>query len=339
MNFRNLASPGRLAAAGLGLLLLVVAILWLTPSKQYIFLPDEAHATAPVVRAEGERPSNGPGGVYYVDVLVRKATLLERLFPSLREGSTLVPASAIQRRGVSDRERRQADRREMARSQDVAAAVALRALGFKVRVRPLGARVAGLAAGAPAAGKLHEGDIVVGVDGKRVRSPRDLRRLVSSRRPGDSVRLQVRSGDGLRSVRLKTIEDPRDPQRPVIGVVVDQAAQIDLPINVEIDVGEVGGPSAGLAFALDLMEELGRDVDRGYRVAATGQIELDGTVIPVGGVKQKTIGARESDIEVFLVPAGDNAREARRYASGLRVIPVKSFRQALRALATLRPER
>jgi PDZ domain-containing protein len=83
------------------------------------------------------------------------------------------------------------------------------------------------------------------------------------------------------------------------------------------------------------MEELGRDVDHGYRVAATGALELDGAVTPIGGVKQKTLGVRNADADVFLVPAGDNAREARRYADGLRIIAVKSFPQALRALATL----
>jgi PDZ domain-containing protein len=97
----------------------------------------------------------------------------------------------------------------------------------------------------------------------------------------------------------------------------------------------VGGPSAGLAFALDLMEELGRDVDHGNRVAVTGALELDGTVGEIGGVKQKTIGVERAGIKVFLVPAGDNAAEARRYADGIRIVPVTSFQQALRTLATL----
>jgi PDZ domain-containing protein len=104
---------------------------------------------------------------------------------------------------------------------------------------------------------------------------------------------------------------------------------------VKIEAGSIGGPSAGLPFALDVMEELGRDVDRGHRVAATGELALDGSVNPVGGLKQKTIGARRAHVDVFLVPAGDNAAEDRRYANGLRIVPVKSFRQALSALATL----
>ena len=105
---------------------------------------------------------------------------------------------------------------------------------------------------------------------------------------------------------------------------------------MQIDAGNVGGPSAGLAFALEVMEELGKNVDHGYTVAATGQIELDGSVSPIGGVKQKTFGVREAHVDVFLVPAGDNAREAQALCrTALRIIAVKSFRQALRALATL----
>ena len=125
-----------------------------------------------------------------------------------------------------------------------------------------------------------------------------------------------------------------------IGILVDeQGAFIGrFPVRVRINTAGVGGPSAGLAFALALMEELGNNVDRGHKVAATGELELDGSVLPIGAVKQKTVGARQAGVDVFLVPAGSNARVARRYADGLRVIPVKSFQQALHALATLREE-
>jgi PDZ domain-containing protein len=119
--------------------------------------------------------------------------------------------------------------------------------------------------------------------------------------------------------------------------VTDVFDVVRFPVDVRIDLGQVGGPSAGLAFALDVMEELRGGVDRGYRLAATGEIFLDGSVAKVGGIKQKTIGARRSGMDLFLVP-GDNAAEARRYADGLRIVPVDSFQQALRALATLPPK-
>src|SRR5262249_56831511 len=91
----------------------------------------------------------------------------------------------------------------------------------------------------------------------------------------------------------------------------------------------------GLRFALDVYEQLGHRVDNGLKIAATGELDLDGSVAPIGGVKQKTFGARAAGVDVFLVPAGENAAEARKYAGGLRIIPVESFQQALRALATV----
>jgi PDZ domain-containing protein len=128
---------------------------------------------------------------------------------------------------------------------------------------------------------------------------------------------------------------PDGTGRAIIGIRITQAAEIDLPIDVDIDLGDVGGPSAGLPFALGVLQELGEDVDRGYRVAATGEIELDGTVVPIGGMKQKVLGVRKAGADLFLVPSGDNAAVARRYAGKLRVIAVDNFQQALRALASL----
>jgi Lon-like protease len=337
---RRLVTPGRLAAAALLLLGVVVGVLLLAPAGDtYIFLPDEAHPVDPLVVVEGGSSPRGGGGIYYLDVLVRRATLMERLFPSIREGSSLVPEDALNPTGVSDSARRQGNLREMSRSQSIAAAVALRELGYEVDAEPTGALIVTVFPGTPAAGKLQPTDVVVGVDGTRVRTPGDLRQRVSGKRPGTRVRLDVRRGDRRLQVSLGTIEDPREPDRALLGVAIDQDADIRLPISVRIDAGDVGGPSAGLAFALDILEELGRDVDHGLKVAATGEIALDGSVRPIGGAKQKTIGARRARVDVFLVPAGGNATEARRYADGLRIVPVRSFRQALRALATLPDDR
>jgi Lon-like protease len=224
----------------------------------------------------------------------------------------------------------------MSRSQDIAAAIALKYLGYDVVVRPTGALIAEVLAGSPAekAG-LEPTDVIVAVDGHRVLKSSDLRALISRHRPGETVRMSVRSPQGLSELRVRTVADPRRGGRPVIGVLVEQAAQLKLPFPVKIDAGSIGGPSAGLAFALDVVRELDGDITRGHRVAATGEINLDGSVSPIGGVKQKILGARQADVDVFLVPAGENAQVARKYADGVRVIPVESFRQALRALATL----
>jgi len=331
---RRVLSPLWLALSGLGLLVVVALALWLIPSNTYIFLPDRAHPVDPLVRVQGGHKQRG-GGIYFVDIFVRKASLIERLWPGIHEGAELVPKSALLAPGVSDKQRVAADQREMTRSQQIAAAVALRAAGYRVRAQPTGALVEQVAVDAPASGKLLPTDVIVGAAGQRVRSPADLRKVIGRQKPGTAVRLNIRRGSDLEQIAVRTIADPNRPKRSIIGIFVDQAASIVLPLKVKIDAGNVGGPSAGLAFALDVLEKLGKDVDHGRRVAATGQIELDGTVSPVGGLKQKTIGVRRSGIHYFLVPAGENAAEAQRFAHGVRIIPVHSFRQALRRLATL----
>ena len=251
----------------------------------------------------------GSGGIYYVDVIVRKATLLEELIPALRpEGADLVPEEALVPPGSSFAERRRQNLRQMDRSEEVAAAVALRELGYDVDAKPEGAQVVAVASDAPAAGKLEPTEVIVAVDGEPVKTPDDLRRLIALHEPGDTVRLRVRAGGATRVEEVGTIESPDEPGRPIVGIQVEQFANIKLPIGVEIDLGNVGGPSAGLAFALDVVEEVRGNVDRGLRVAVTGELELDGGVAPIGGVKQKVIGARRSGADVFIVPAGGQRR-------------------------------
>jgi Lon-like protease len=331
---KRVFTPVRLAILGL-LVFGVAAYLFVAPSDDFIFLPDRARPLAPLVEVKGERTMEDGGGIYFVTVDVRRATRLEELFPGIQEGSTLVPEREVQPAGISERTRRQIELREMRQSQQIAAAVAFRELGREVSISQQGARVTEVIANFPAAGRLRAGDLLVAADGRPVRAPADLQRAIGRHRIGERVRIRVRRGENTLEFTLKTVQSADEPRRPVIGVLVSPATRIKLPVQVRINLGDVGGPSAGLAFALDLLEELGRDVDGGYRVAATGELELDGTVLPVGGLKQKTIGARRADVDVFVVPVGDNAAEARRHAGDVRILAVSSFQQALRQLATL----
>jgi PDZ domain-containing protein len=332
---RRRLTPGRILALGLVLLATALALL-VIPSSQYVFLPDPAHPVAPLVTVPGGKDP-ARGGVYFVDVVVRKATLLERLFGGLHDGADLYPAKAVNPPGVNEQQRRRIDIQDMHRSQEIAAAVALRAAGKKVVLRPTGALIDFIETGKPAVGKLEPDDVIVAVNGKRVIDPGDVFVRMRKTAVGDVVRFTVRRDKQTLVIPIKTVAADSGPRRPVVGVFLEPALDIHLPFRVRIDAGNVGGPSAGLAFALEVMEELGRDVVHGHRVAATGEIFADGSVGPIGGIKQKTIGARQAHVDAFLVPAGDNARDAKKHAAGLRILPVENFSQALRALATLGP--
>lgn len=319
----------------LGLLGLVTAlVLWWLPADDFIFTPNEAKPLEEHVVVEGSRPVED-GDVYYVDVYVRRLRLLEQLLPFTRpEGSTTVSEQALLPPGTSERERDRQNVVDMERSELIASAVALQTLGYDVVSVPRGALVTSVSTDVPAARKLDPGDVIVAVDGVPVRTPDRLREEIGRREPGEPVRLTVRREGKAKDVSVGTVASPLDRSRPIVGITVDQDAKIELPVDVDIDLGDVGGPSAGLPFALEIARLLGRDVTHGCRVAATGELALDGSVVPIGGVKQKTIGVRRAGVDIFVVPAGRNAKEARSYADGLRVLPVDSFQQAFRLLTT-----
>ena len=303
------------------------------PSDHYIVLPDRARPVDPLVSVPGEDENQESAGIYMVDVRVGRANLFERLFPGVYDGAELVPESVLNPVGVSDRQRRTSSLNQMSRSQQIAITVALRELGRQVSVEAVGAEVVLVTPDAPADGELLVGDVVVEAQGEPIANTLDLRQAMRPVRPGSAVELTVkREGEEI-ELSVGTQASQQGPRRAVMGVQVRDAQEFDFPLDVEIDAGSVGGPSAGLAFALEIVDELGSDLENGRRVVATGEITLSGDVLPVGGIRQKTIGAREAGASVFLVPDA-NAAEARAQAGDLQIVPVSDFDEALTALAT-----
>ena len=338
--FSRLLTPVRLASAGLVLLIVTVVILVTRTSDHFLEVPDRAHPLSGLVKVPDSKNDDDGGGIYYVDVLLKRASLLESVLPALRpDGSDLIPQSEIVQPGISEKQRFKLELADMRISQVVASTVALRELGYRIPIRPGGLRVVAVTSDSHAQALLRAGDVIVSANGKPVGTREDLQAALARLQPGDDVKLGIRRGKDVRTITIETTSDETNPKRPIIGILPSQALNVHFPFSIRFDLGDVGGPSAGLAFALELLEQRGRDVDHGYRVAATGEMPLDGRVTRIGGIKQKTIGARKAHVDVFLVPTdGDNARQAKRYANGLRIIPVKSFQQALHALATLPPK-
>ncbi|HET6696398.1 MAG TPA: S16 family serine protease [Gaiellaceae bacterium] len=323
----------RLAFVLTGLLVVVVTGLALSmiPSDHYIVLPDRARPTDPLVRIPGEE-SQDEEDVYMVDVRIGRASLFERLFPWTKEGADLLPERVVNPAGVSDRQRRQSSLNDMSRSQLIAITVALRELGREVDVNESGAEIVLVQPDSPADGVLEVGDVIVEAEGQEVESIQGLQRALSDVEPGQDVELTVQRGDERVQVTSGTQAAPDDPDRAVMGVQVQDALDFEFPVDIEIDAGNIGGPSAGLAFALDIMDELGDDIDRGRKIVATGELTLDGEVLPIGGVKQKAIGAREAGADIFLVPDA-NLEDAKKATDDLEIIPVSNIQEALSVLA------
>ena len=161
------STPRWLALSGAALLVVVVLLAATLPAGDYLYVPNGAHPVAGNVSVQGKHDRGGPGGIYYVDVTVRKVRWLERVLPFLRpDGASLVPSQAVTAPGETFKQRIAEARVEMNRSEQVAAAVALRAGGLDVRTTPRGVLVEAVAVDVPAAKVLEGGDVIVAAAGK-----------------------------------------------------------------------------------------------------------------------------------------------------------------------------
>ncbi len=203
-----------------------------------------------------------------------------------------------------------------------------------------GALVAGLLPGYPASEELAFGEVLVEIDGEEVVTTRDALRLINAHEPGEEMSFTVRTTDGeLRDGSLILAERPDDERTPedesggpFVGIEVRPAYAT--PYDVDIDSGKVGGPSAGLAFTLAVIDLLTPgELTGGIEVAATGEVQDDGRIGIVGGVVQKTASVRDRGVELFLVPAGDFETAAAAADDSVEVVAVETLDDALEALA------
>jgi Lon-like protease len=248
--------------------------------------------------------------------------------------------------GDADRETvREFNLQQMTSSQDVATYVALDRLGYDVSISGTGAAVVGIAPGSAAEGVLELGDTIVSLDGAAVDVPSDLVGAIGDQAPGDEVDLAVEPFEGGEPETVTVVLGARDddPAAPLLGVEVrprDGALVYPDGIQVEFDDRGIGGPSAGLAFTLTLVDMLTPgDLTGGHEVAATGTMDIDGRVGPIGGIEQKAVTVKRAGVEVFLIPAGLNPAEldaARRQAGDdVELIEVATLDDALAALEGL----
>jgi PDZ domain-containing protein len=218
----------------------------------------------------------------------------------------------------------------MQQSQDVAKEVSLTRLGYDVPQVATSALILDVQCDGPSQDHLRPGDRITAVDGTPVDTAEAVGPLVKAHAPGDRLRLSVeRDGKALDvTVRLG-----RHDGAGYLGIVSQTLSDWKFPVDVKIDTQRVSGPSAGLAFTLAIIDQLTPgSLTGGQKVAVTGSIEADGSVGAVGGVAQKAVAAREAGAHLMLVPVGEVA-DARAHAGDMRVIPVRTIDDALRALA------
>lgn len=323
----------------LGVLTVAVVSASLVPVPYVVLRPGSTRPVTEQVLVDGS-PSYPPEeSIAYTTVSIGTATLLEALAGWLDDDVDVLPESAV-RGDRTPSENRRYNAQLMDTSKLIAITVALERLGEDVDVRTTGTVVRRIDEGSPAEGKLELDDVIVAIDGETIDEPDEIREVLQVGGPGAAHSLTVErpAGSSTRvEVELETVPAADDPERAIIGVAPEERfVGADFPIDVTIDSGTVGGPSAGLAFTLAVLDVLTPgELTGGHRVAVTGTMRLDGTVGQVGGGAQKAITVRDSGYEVFLVPTAEVAEVREAIGDDVEVIGVDTLEDALEALDSL----
>ena len=247
----------------------------------------------------------------------------------LNPHEAVVPESELFAPGQTQQQSQQQDTQEMTSSQETATAAALTELHIPYQTQVV---VVQAQPGYPAYGVLKSGDVITAVDGTRVTGELQLTSLIGAHPPGSTLTVTIVRDGRTQTVQVGTKESGG---RPVMGVEVTE--QYKFPFTVKFSVGDIGGPSAGMMFALGIIDKLTTlDLTGGRFIAGTGEITPGGQVQPIGGIQQKMVGAREAGATVFLAPASNCSDVRGAIPAGLKVVKVSTLSQAVSDLEALK---
>ena len=299
--------------------------------------PGSARPVSDRVVIQGHRVYKPEGEFLFTTVsLDVDVSVFEWIESEINEDFELEPLEHI----LGDRtpeENRTRNLEMMSHSKDAAVTAALEHLGVPIKESGVGFNL--VVSGGPGDGLLMAGDVIIAIDGVEIDSLQSLRDELTRKIPGETGIVTVENGDSLevRDVSIVWVEHPQGFEGAYIGIgeIVPRIEDLSQTIDISIDSGSIGGPSAGLAFALTIIDLLTEGELTGrQRIAVTGQIFVGGVVGNVGGVGQKAVSARSAGAVAFIVPEG-LLEDAQAHAGEMRVFGVSTLDEAVEVLAEL----
>jgi PDZ domain-containing protein len=325
----------------------LLVILLITSSLSYfgLFIDTEYYYMSPGppyewdITIEAAQEYESEGNLYQLTVRRDIANYALYTWAYFSDSVDLYPKEVILPKGVTPSELSQISLQNMQTSENVAIAVALNSLGYNVQSEGDGVLVVGILDNSPVKGKLLKNDLIISVSGEKeiiysVNSSTQFISLLRTFSIGETVIIGILRNDKKIQIETELIEHIEYKNEPMVGFLASTPNQrFTFPINVDIDTGRVGGPSAGLMMALNVYNKLSEtDITNSTVIAGTGTIEIDGSVGPVGGVKQKVIAAKRAGATLILVPTA-NYEDAKSYKDDeTSIVAVESFKNALQVI-------
>ncbi|MFC5802404.1 PDZ domain-containing protein [Streptomyces formicae] len=302
----------------------------------------------PVLQISGRKSYPTSGHLNMTTVRVTGAdyrmNIAEVVYGWLAHDNVVVPHDTLYPDGKTEEQSNQENAEEFSQSQESAKVAALRELGIPVQTRVV---VSSVRKDSPAQGRLHAGDVIKAVDGAPVKAPDDVAKAVTKHKPGGKVVFSVvpakeaaaaekagKEPTAAQDVSLTTVKSD-DGDRAIVGITA--GTDHTFPFTIDIKLADVGGPSAGLMFALGIVDKLTpTDLTGGKFVAGTGTIDEKGAVGPIGGIEMKLVGARNAGAEYFLTPSDNCKTAASDIPDGLTLVKVGTIDDATKALEKIR---
>ena len=303
----------------------VVALGFTIYLPWYSVGPGPARAVQPLIRFEDRPRYESKGRFVMTSVRYRRLTGFDLFLAWLDPDLAVVARDVLYPEGEDVQEEHERSISQMDSSKLDASAVVLRELSAYPKDHGDGVLVESVVAGCAADGELFPGDRIVSIDGEPVDSYRQASRAIESAPSGATLTFDLTVDGDPETARL--VRQPcGGSERPLIGVSMINS----FPFDVSISSGDIGGPSAGLMWALGLYDLLTPgDLTGGRTIAGTGQIALDGTIIPIAGIEEKLAAAADAGATVFLVPRGNAAAARAAGDHGLELVPVATFDDTL----------
>lgn len=321
-------------------LLLMFILLYDLP--YYGYQPGHADAISPMLTVEDAYEAEGE--FHLVTVSGMQLSLLQLVIAKWRPYYEVVPLEEVRPDGISDDEYMHYQLMLMDGSKHAAMVVAFEAANKKVEKIDNGVYVVRIVQGMPAEGKLEMGDRITQIDDRKITRSDQLVDYVKGKKAGDLLQIKAVRDEVEIEVEIAVQEFP-DEEEVGIGIQLVTDQDITTEQAVEVDSGKIGGPSAGLMFALTLYNQLvEEDITKGYQIAGTGEIDESGAVKRIGGVDKKVVAADKAGMDIFFVPneagrAGSNYEVAKETAkdigTDMEIVAVDTFEEALAYLEAL----
>lgn len=323
--------------------IIVVILVYFLAAYQlpyYIQKPGGADSLNPIVEVSDGFESKGD--MHLVTVSGLQATPIQYVLAKVFSYQDILPLDQVFPEGISQDDYMHAQLQVMESSQEAATVVAYEAAGEDIIIDYNGVYVVSVVEGMPAEGKLETGDRIIGIDGKKIEEAPDLINYVETKRAQEVINIEFVRGEEVlhTDITLKEFSDLDNK----VGIGISLVTDRNVTVNPEIDFssGNIGGPSAGLMFSLEIYDQLTEeDLTKGKEIAGTGEIDYDGNVLRIGGIDKKIVAADREGIDIFFAPNENGAEEsnyqvaletANDIGTDMAIVPVDTFNDALNYL-------